>query len=120
MKRALMLGAALVCASTVLSAAFAAESGGGTTIINKSNYDIDHLFTSAPGKNTWGEDLMASAKEPIDAGMTEAVEKLQPGFYDFKMTDDDEPGGAPCIVKNVTVKAGKPLTLTKKMVKGCK
>jgi hypothetical protein len=117
MKRALLLGATLACLTAIGAGAYAA---GGTTIVNKSNYDIDHLYTSAPGKNAWSDDLMIGVKDAIDAGKTEAVEKLQPGTYDLKMTDDDEPGGAPCVVKSVTVKVGKPLTLTKKMVKGCK
>ena len=115
MKRALLLGAALACVTAIAAGAYAA---GGVKIINKSNYDIDHLYTSAPGKDTWSDDLMVGVKDAIDAGKTEVVDKLQPGTYDLKMTDDDEPGGAPCIVKNVTVK--NPFTLTKKMVKGCK
>jgi hypothetical protein len=117
MKRALLLGATLACVTAIGASAFAV---GGTKIINKSNYDIDHLYTSAPGKDAWSDDLMIDVKDAIDAGKTEVVDKLQPGTYDLKMTDDDEAGGAPCIVKNVTVKSGKPLTLIKAQVKGCK
>jgi hypothetical protein len=114
MKRAFLLGAVLTCAATVALAA------GGTKVINKSNFDIDHLYVSAPGKDTWSADLMEGVKDAIDAGKTEVVPKLEAGTFDLKMVDDDEAGAPPCIVKNVTIKAGKPLTLTKAQTKGCK
>ncbi|HVZ00829.1 MAG TPA: hypothetical protein VHA35_15075 [Dongiaceae bacterium] len=111
MKRALLLGAVL---ASVASVAFAAA---GISVNNQSSVDIDHLYTSAPGKKAWGADLLAGA-DPIERGKSATVVKLVPGTYDLQLVDDDD-GGKPCIVSNVKVKAGVALKLTKKMTAAC-
>ena len=113
MKRVLVLGAALACVS---AAAFAAS---GIKIVNQSKVDIDHLYTSAPGKNAWGDDLLAGGPDaPLDAGKTYTVEKLTAGTFDLKLVDDDG-NTQPCVLKAVKIKAGAPLKITKKMTAAC-
>jgi hypothetical protein len=105
--------------STVLATvATAALASGGINVSNQSSVDIDHIYTSAPGKNAWSTDLLAGA-DPIERGHSGTVAKLQPGTYDLQLVDDDD-GGQPCVVKKVAVKAGSPLKLTKKMTSACK
>jgi hypothetical protein len=111
MKRALLLGAVL---ASVATAAFAV---GGVHVVNQSKVDIDHLYTSAPGKQAWSADLLAGT-DPIEHGKSATVAKLTPGTYDLQLVDDDD-GGKPCLVRNVTVKAGAALKITKKMTASC-
>jgi hypothetical protein len=111
MKRALLLGAVL---ASLASAALAAT---GINISNQSSVDIDHLYTSAPGKKAWSADLLAGV-DSIERGKFATVAKLQPGTYDLQLVDDDD-GGKPCVVPNVKVKAGATLKLTKKMTAAC-
>jgi hypothetical protein len=112
MKRALLLGTAL---ATLASAAFAST---GINVNNQSSVDIDHFYTSEPGKNAWGADLL-SGTDPIERGHAATVAKLVPGKYDLQLVDDDD-GGKPCVVSNVTVKVGAPLKLTRKMTAACR
>jgi hypothetical protein len=111
MKRALLLGAVLA------SFASAALASAAINLSNQSSVDIDHLYTSVPGKNAWGADLLAGT-DSIERGKSAAVAKLQPGQYDLQLVDDDD-GGKPCVVSNVTVKAGATFKLTKKMTAAC-
>ncbi len=111
MKRALLLGAVLACAA---SAAFAT---GGINLVNQSKVDIDHIYTSIPGKNAWSDDLL-SGVDAIERGHSATVAKLVPGTYDLQLVDDDD-GGKPCLVANVKVKAGTALKITKKMTAAC-
>ena len=111
MKRALILGAALASVATV------ALASTGINLNNQSSVDIDHLYTSAPGKNAWGADLLAGA-DSIEHGKSGTVAKLVPGTYDLQLVDDDD-GGKPCVVSNVKVKSST-LKLTKKMTAACK
>lgn len=112
MKRALLLGVVLA------SFASAALASTGISVNNQSSVDIDHLYTSAPGKNAWGADLLAGT-DSIERGHAATVAKLQPGTYDLQLVDDDD-GGKPCVVTHVKVKTGAPLKLTKKMTAACK
>lgn len=113
MKRAILIGAALLAVSTP---AFAA----GIQVINKSKVDIDHLYISAPGKQTWGPDLLTGSPSAVlDAGKTYTVANLAAGTYDLKLVDDDD-GAAPCIVKGVKVKTGAALKITAKQTASCK
>ena len=113
MKRAILIGAALLAVS---SPAFAA----GIQVINKSKVDIDHLYVATPGKQVWGPDLLTGTPGAVlDAGKTYTIASLTAGTYDLKLVDDDD-GMAPCIVKGVKVKAGAPLTITAKLTSGCK
>jgi hypothetical protein len=112
MTRTLLLGTLLASVATV---AFASS---GINVSNQSSVDIDHLYTSAPGKNAWSADLLAGAKS-IERGESGTVAKLQPGTYDLQLVDDDD-GGKPCVVAKVAVKAGSTLKLTKKMTSACK
>ena len=107
MKRALLLGAVL---AVFASAALAST---GINLSNQSSVDIDHIYTSVPGKNAWSADLLTGA-DSIERGKSASVAKLQPGTYDLQLVDDDD-GGKPCVVSNVNVKAGTTLRLTKKM-----
>jgi hypothetical protein len=111
MKRALILGAALASFASVALAAT------GINLTNQSSVDIDHLYTSTPGKAAWGTDLL-SGTDPIERGKSATVAKLAPGTYDLQLVDDDD-GGKPCVVSNVKVKAGATLKLTKKMTAAC-
>jgi len=113
MKRTLILGAVL---ATVASAAAFASTG--ISVNNQSSVDIDHFYTSAPGKNAWGADLLSGA-DSIERGHAATIAKLTPGKYDLQLVDDDD-GGKPCVVTNVTVKTGVTLKLTKKMTAACK
>ena len=112
MKRSLLLGAVLA------SLASAALASTGIAVNNQSSVDIDHFYTSEPGKNAWGADLLSGA-DSIERGHAATVAKLAPGTYDLQLVDDDD-GGKPCVVSNVKVKAGAPLKLTKKMTAACK
>jgi len=112
MQRTLLLS---VIFASVASVALASN---GIKVNNGSSVDIDHLYTSVPGKNAWSADLLAGA-EAIERGQSEVVAKLQPGTYDLQLVDDDD-GGKPCVVSKVAVKAGATLQLTKKMTSACK
>jgi len=112
MQRTLLLGVLFASLASV------ALASGGTNVSNGSSVDIDHLYTSAPGKNAWSADLLAGAAS-IERGQSEVVAKLQPGTYDLELVDDDD-GGKPCVVSKVAVKAGATLKLTKKMTSACK
>jgi len=112
MKRILLLSAMLAVGAT------AAVASTGIKVNNQSAVDIDHLYTSAPGKKAWSADLLAGA-DPIERGQSATIAKLTPGTYDLQLVDDDD-GGKPCVVSKVSVKAGAALTLTKKMTAACK
>jgi hypothetical protein len=108
----------LVAGTVLVSAASIAIASTGIRVSNQSSVDIDHLYTSAPGKAAWGADLLAGA-DSIERGHSATVAKLQPGTFDLQLVDDDD-GGAPCVVPNVKVKAGATLKLSKKMTASCK
>ena len=111
MKRVL-LAAAFVCVST---SAFAAE----TMIKNHSGIDIDHLYVSATGKNTFSADLMVgSPAGSLDNGKSYSLSGLVDGTYDFKVADDDD--GKNCVMPSIKVKTGKAINLTQKIGASCK
>jgi hypothetical protein len=112
MTRTLLLGAVLATLAT------AALASSGIKVSNQSSVDIDHIYTSAPGKNAWSTDLLAGT-DSIERGHSGTVAKLQPGTYDLQLVDDDD-GGKPCVVAKVAVKSGATLKLTKKMTAACK
>jgi hypothetical protein len=117
MQRISALGAIFIATLTCAAAsAFAA----GTTVVNDSQVDIDHLYTAAPGSDSWSKDLLAGTPDAVlDAGHTYNVDRLEAGTYDLRL-EDDEGNTAPCVLKAVEVKPDATLTLTQEMAAACK
>lgn len=91
---------------------------GGTKIINHSGVPIDELYASAPGKKTWGANLLDGAKEgSLEDGMEYVVAGLADGTFDLRVEAPDE--GISCVMKSVSVKGGVAM-LTPDVAKGCK
>ncbi|HWU00065.1 MAG TPA: hypothetical protein VN229_20680 [Terriglobales bacterium] len=113
----LVIAAAAACLS--MTALVSGAVAAGVTVKNTSGIDIDHLYASPAGKGAFGTDLMVGAPAAsLDNGKTYTLNSLNTGTYDLKVTDDDD--GKDCVMPNVRVKAGKPLSLTKKIGASCK
>ena len=91
---------------------------GGLTVTNNSGLPIDELFVSAPGKASFGANLMEGIKEgALDNGKTVEVAAVEDGSYDFKLSAPDE--SVLCTIAAVEVKGGV-VEFTPEHGKACK
>ncbi|HEX8708139.1 MAG TPA: hypothetical protein VF723_07860 [Pyrinomonadaceae bacterium] len=65
-------------------------------IVNRSDYDIYHLYLSATHKDTWGPDQLGD--NVIKSGTSFTIHNIPCGHYDIKVVDDD---GDECEIEDV-------------------
>jgi hypothetical protein len=104
-----LLAIALLAAGTVQALADELK------IVNKSEYDIHHLYVSSARAKNWGRDQLGK-DTTIDAGESYTLTDIPGGRYDLKLVDED---GTECEVENVDFTGGKIWTITNKLLERC-
>ena len=108
--------ATLSLAALALTSAVALAAG--TKVTNNSGLPIDEMFTSEPGKQAWGKNVMEGIAEgALDNGKSVELADLADGTYDIRISAPDE--GVLCYMKDVVVKGGT-VEFTPDMGKACK
>ena len=96
----IMILAALLFAMTMLAlprASHAQPQRAQFMVVNRSDWDIHHLYLSPTHKDTWGPDQLGD--EVIrHGGGSYTIHSIPCGHYDIKVVDED---GDDCIIEDV-------------------
>jgi hypothetical protein len=104
MKLSRHLGARLAALALGLSGlAMAADKApawwhSSVTVVNKSKFDIHHIFLSESDNPHWGEDQLG--KDILEQGDSLKLTHLECDDYDIKFVDED---GDECVVEEVNL-----------------
>lgn len=91
--------ALLVCALT--PSIFAADKKASAKVLNKSDWDIHHLYLSPVDEEEWGPDQLG--KHVLESGGTFTLTGIPCDTYDVKVVDED---GDACEIEDVDLCAG--------------
>lgn len=106
---------ALLAALVLPSVALAAKKNADVTIVNKSDWGIQHFFLSANDEDAWGPDQLGD--EVIGTGESFLLHGIPCDSYDVKLIDED---GDECEVFEVDVCGGsEQWTITNKILLAC-
>jgi hypothetical protein len=97
MKKLCLLGLALCMAAMPLAAA----KKNTVTLVNRSDWDIHHLYLSSSDDEEWGPDQLGD--HVIESGGSFKLTDIPCGNYDVKLVDED---GDECEVTEVDVCSG--------------
>lgn len=96
----LLLGLLLISVSLLMAVNFpkmeknkAKKNETKIKIVNKSHLDIDHIYFSAPDKNTWDEDDLLGDDEVLEPNESITV-LVECGTWDVKLVLED---GGTCL-----------------------
>ena len=92
---ALAVGALLAVAGA-LPTTHAADKKSKVTVINQSDWQLDHFFMSPADKTEWGPDQLGEAV--IKKGEKFTLTDIPCNSWDIKLVDED---GDECIVESV-------------------
>jgi hypothetical protein len=84
-----------VCVSLISLAVTAVGSDTTIQIINKSQWEIHHLYLSPHASDDWGPDQLG--KVVLETGDDFTVTNVPCGKYDIKVVDED---GDSCVIEN--------------------
>ena len=117
-KVALLCGVALVSLALVgLPAVAHAAKGKKATvkIVNKSDWEIHHLFLSSTEEEEWGPDQLGD--EVVETGDSFTLNQIPCDSYDVKLIDEDDDE---CVVEDVDLCGGaESWVITNKILLGC-
>ncbi len=90
MSRRPWLAAAVGCLVTALlaPAALAGKGDSSVTIVNKSKWDIHHLFVSSSDDEEWGSDQLG--EHILETGGSFTLHSIPCDIYDVKLVDEDD------------------------------
>jgi hypothetical protein len=97
-------------ASTIASAQNGVET---FRVINRSSYQIDHIYVSPTSNTYWGADQLGRGVLPSDYRETISI---YPGWYDVKLVDHD---GDSCIIGNQDFRESEDWTFTDATLLAC-
>ena len=92
---ALALGASLAIASAFPTAQ-AADAKAKVTIVNQSDWQLDHFFMSPADKTDWGADQLGD--DVISKGEKFTLTDIPCNSWDIKVVDED---GDECVIEAV-------------------
>jgi hypothetical protein len=90
-----------VVASSLLpsrASALAEEDVASVKVINRSKWEIHHLFLSATDQDEWGPDQLEN--DVLSTGSSFTITKIPCDEYDVKVVDED---GDECIIEQVSL-----------------
>lgn len=104
--RGFRFAAALLAASALLLGS-AAEAGkkkkskpanwdASVTFVNKTSWDIHHVFLSPSDVDSWGPDQLG--EDVLEVGGTFTLTGIECDWYDIKLVDED---GDECVVEEI-------------------
>jgi hypothetical protein len=118
MKKAAACGIALLGLATLVvpSAAHAAKGKKAMVkVVNKSDWEIHHLYLSSTDDDDWGPDQLGD--DVIGTGESFQLKQIPCDSYDVKLIDED---GDECEVEDVDICGGaESWTITNKILLGC-
>lgn len=87
-----------VFAAVALSVTMPASAASSIKVMNKSKWEIHHMFLSPTGETEWGPDQLGEAV--IKTGGTFTLTDIECNKYDIKIVDED---GDECVVAGVSL-----------------
>jgi len=81
---------------------------------NSSEWDIQEMYLSPTGEESWGPDQLGQATIP--SGSTFTLRNIPVGDYDFKIVDEDEDE---CIIEEVTIADDEAVEIDDDDLLGC-
>ena len=117
-KAALLCGAAALCFA-ILGLPATADAAKGrkasVKIVNKSDWEIHHLFLSSTEDEEWGPDQLGD--DVIGTDESFLLRNIPCDSYDVKLVDEDDDE---CVVEDVDICGGsEQWTITNKILLGC-
>ena len=88
--------------SVLVPAAYAAKKHASVTIVNESEWRLDHLYLSSVDTNEWGADQLG--KDVIGKNESFKITDIPCDAYDVKLIDED---GDECVVEDVDLCGSK-------------
>ena len=114
LKRFLIAGTLLLGAMLGTSAIAAAQSWTTTfTVVNDSNYRIDHIYVSPVNYQIWGYDRLGNYV--LRPGYRYEMSIVR-GWYDVKLVDKD---GDQCVLRNINFANGDTWMITDNILLVC-
>ena len=84
------------------------------TLVNRTEWEIHHLFLSPAHAAQWGPDQLRD--EVIRKGGSFQLREIERGRYDLKIVDED---GDECVVPAVDFDTSEEVVLTDPLLVGC-
>jgi hypothetical protein len=85
----------------------AAQNRYSLKVMNRSKFDIYHLYMSSTEEDAWGPDQLGD--DVLSAGGTHTITNIKPGEYDIKVVDED---GDKCVLNAVKMFEDKQWDIT--------
>ena len=98
-KRTLSLAAIGLVAALGAAPAQAEKKKAKVNVVNKSNWDIHHLYMSPNDKEDWGPDQLGEHVIPAKGGSFE-LSNIPCDVWDVKVVDED---GDECVIEEADV-----------------
>jgi len=112
MKTLLTFGALLFISGTT---ALAADRTATVKFMNKSDWEIHHMYLSPAESEEWGEDQLGEATIPSGGAYT--LTGIPTGAtYDFKIIDEE---GDECVIEGIEIRGSDKVKITNKDLLEC-
>lgn len=85
----------------------AAQNRYSLKVMNRSKFDIHHLYMSSTETDEWGPDQLGD--QVLSAGSNYTITGIKPGEYDVKVVDED---GDKCVLNGVQMFENKQWDIT--------
>jgi hypothetical protein len=93
---------ALGMVAVLVPAAYAAKKKATVTVVNESEWRLDHLYLSSVDDNEWGPDQLGASV--IGKNESFKITDIPCDAYDVKLVDED---GDECIIESVDLCGSK-------------
>lgn len=112
---ALVLAGALGIGTLGAAAAVAEKKHASIKVVNKSDWEIHHVYLSSSDDDEWGPDQLG--QEVIATDETFTLRNIPCDTYDVKLVDEDDDE---CVVNTVDLcGTGETWTITNKLLLAC-